>query len=182
MPRFHETILGPHCPGPGVNARPLPPVHSGETATTSGDSSMRQRRNFGHPAHDRDPGRGRGRHDGRPRLPTTGRTGRGPWLEKYALAHVSRTDLFPALTASGRVESSKRTLIECELENITIGIMGQRFTAGGASVLLSVVPEGSYVQQGRRPGGARLVGLRGAPPPAADDRRAVAGRPPPGAA
>jgi HlyD family secretion protein len=57
-------------------------------------------------------------------------------------------DLFPAHTASGRVESAKRTLIECELENITIGVMGQRFTAGGASVLLSVVPEGSYVQKG----------------------------------
>jgi HlyD family secretion protein len=68
--------------------------------------------------------------------------------EKYELADVRRTDLFPAHTASGRVESSKRTLIECELENITIGIMGQRFTAGGASVLLSVVPEGSYVQKG----------------------------------
>lgn len=71
-----------------------------------------------------------------------------PPAEKYALADVRRTDLFPSHTASGRVESSKRTLIECELENITIGIKGQRLTAGGASVLLSVVPEGTYVRKG----------------------------------
>ncbi len=68
--------------------------------------------------------------------------------EKYALAPVRRTDLHPALTASGRVESSKRTLIECELENISIGLMGERLTAGGASVLLSIIPEGSFVQRG----------------------------------
>jgi HlyD family secretion protein len=71
-----------------------------------------------------------------------------PPARKYALADVRRMDLFPEHTASGRVESSKRTLIECELENITIGIMGQRFTAGGASVLLSVVPEGTYARKG----------------------------------
>jgi len=71
-----------------------------------------------------------------------------PVAERYALANVRRMDLYPALTASGRVESSKRTLIECELEDITIGVMGQRVSAGGASVLLSVIPEGSLVRKG----------------------------------
>ena len=71
-----------------------------------------------------------------------------PVSERYALANVRRMDLYPALTASGRVESSKRTLIECELEDITIGVMGQRVSAGGASVLLSVIPEGSLVRRG----------------------------------
>lgn len=71
-----------------------------------------------------------------------------PPAEKYALADVRRTDLHPALTASGRVESSKRTVIECELENITIGVLGERLAAGGASVLLSIVPEGTVVHQG----------------------------------
>jgi hypothetical protein len=53
-----------------------------------------------------------------------------PPSEKYALASVCRTDLNPALTASGQVESSKRTVIECELENITIGVLGERLWAG----------------------------------------------------
>jgi HlyD family secretion protein len=79
---------------------------------------------------------------------TEGRRGALPPSEKYALADVRRMDLFPSLTASGRVESSKRTLIECELENISIGVMGQRLWAGGASVLLSVIPEGSVVRRG----------------------------------
>ena len=50
--------------------------------------------------------------------------------------------------ASGRVESSKRTVIECDLENVAVGVRGQRLDAGGASVLLSVIPEGSTVKRG----------------------------------
>ena len=79
---------------------------------------------------------------------TTGRHGTQSPAEKYALAHVQRTDLYPALTASGRVESSQRTVIECELENITIGVMGERLYAGGSSVLLSIVPDGTMVHKG----------------------------------
>ena len=79
---------------------------------------------------------------------TTGRNGSRLPVEKYALAHVQRTDLYPALTASGRVESSQRTVVECELENITIGVMGERLSAGGSSVLLDIVPEGTMVKKG----------------------------------
>jgi HlyD family secretion protein len=79
---------------------------------------------------------------------TTGRHPTRSPAERYALANVRRTDLYPELTASGRVESSKRTVVECELENISIGVLGERLTAGGASVLLSIVPEGSVVQKG----------------------------------
>ena len=39
-------------------------------------------------------------------------------------------------------------MIECELENVAVGIRGQRVSAGGASVLLSVVPEGTTVKRG----------------------------------
>ena len=68
--------------------------------------------------------------------------------ERYFITGVKRADLFPTLTASGRIESSKRTIIECELENIAIGVRGQTLAAGGASVLLSVIPEGSNVKRG----------------------------------
>ncbi|MDR3621843.1 MAG: efflux RND transporter periplasmic adaptor subunit [Paludisphaera borealis] len=71
-----------------------------------------------------------------------------PLVEKYKFAPVSRTVLEGSLTAGGRLESSKRTVIECELENITIGIKGQHLAAGGASTLLSVVPDGSVVERG----------------------------------
>jgi HlyD family secretion protein len=79
---------------------------------------------------------------------TTGRHAASPPAGRYALAQVQRTDLHPALLASGRVESSQRTVIECELENITIGVLGERLTAGGASVLLSIVPEGTRARRG----------------------------------
>ncbi len=73
---------------------------------------------------------------------------RTPPAERYITTGVRRADLFPTLTASGRVESSKRTVIECKLENIAVGVRGQRLQAGGAAVLLSVIPEGSLVKQG----------------------------------
>ncbi|MDG3002459.1 efflux RND transporter periplasmic adaptor subunit [Paludisphaera mucosa] len=68
--------------------------------------------------------------------------------EKYQFAPVSRTVLEGSLTTPGRLESSKRTVIECELENITIGILGRQLAAGGASTLLSVVPDGTPVKAG----------------------------------
>lgn len=77
-----------------------------------------------------------------------------PWqttlslVEKYRFAPVSRTDLAGTLTASGELRSSKRTVIECALQNITIGVKGQRLEAGGASVLLDLVPEGTVVKRG----------------------------------
>ncbi|AMV38449.1 efflux RND transporter periplasmic adaptor subunit [Planctomyces sp. SH-PL62] len=77
-----------------------------------------------------------------------GRGGRRNLAEKYHFAPVSRTVLEGSLTTQGRLESSKRTVIECELENISIGIMGRSMSAGGASRLLSVVPDGSRVKAG----------------------------------
>jgi len=68
--------------------------------------------------------------------------------DRYLVGDVRRTDLFPTLSASGRIESGKRTVIKCELENVTVGVRGQRIMAGGASILLSVIPEGSQVKQG----------------------------------
>jgi HlyD family secretion protein len=79
------------------------------------------------------------------RVRTYGRT--SP-IERYLTTSVRRADLFPKLTASGRVESSKRTIIECDLENVAVGVRGQRLAAGGAAVLLSVVPEGTTVKRG----------------------------------
>jgi HlyD family secretion protein len=73
---------------------------------------------------------------------------RGPASDRYVTVGVRRADLFPRHTASGRVESGKRTIIECQLENITVGVRGQRLAAGGASVLLTVIPEGTVVKRG----------------------------------
>jgi HlyD family secretion protein len=74
--------------------------------------------------------------------------GRKPPSERYRIADVRRADLFPTRTASGRVESAKRTVIECQLERIAIGVRSRRLDAGGASILLKVIPEGSLVKRG----------------------------------
>jgi len=71
-----------------------------------------------------------------------------PPRERYQVADVRRADLFPKRSAGGRVESSKKTVIECELERFTIGIRGIPMAGGGASTLLSIVPDGSEVKKG----------------------------------
>jgi HlyD family secretion protein len=73
---------------------------------------------------------------------------RAPLHDHFVTYAVHRADLFPIRLASGRVESGKRTVIECQLENIAVGVRGQRLAANGASVLLSVIPEGSQVKRG----------------------------------
>jgi HlyD family secretion protein len=71
-----------------------------------------------------------------------------PWLdrrpirERYRVQEVMRTDLTPVLNAPGRLESAKRTVVRCQLENIA-GSVG-----GSASTLLSLIQEGTVVKQG----------------------------------
>ncbi len=67
---------------------------------------------------------------------------RQPISERYTLKPVIRTDLYPTLNAPGRLESSKRTLIRCQVESSGSGTMG------GSSTLLSVLPEGTNVKKG----------------------------------
>ncbi len=67
---------------------------------------------------------------------------RRPMRERYRVYKAFRTDLAPVLNAPGNLESAKRTMIRCELENIA------GLTTGGASTMLSVIPEGSIVKKG----------------------------------
>jgi len=79
-------------------------------------------------------------------------TGTWPWgdrrplRERYQFRHVSRADLIPFVNAPGRLESSRRTVIRCQLENITGG--GAGGSAQGSSIMLTLLPEGSTVKQG----------------------------------
>jgi HlyD family secretion protein len=82
-----------------------------------------------------------------PRLPA--------WLRpKHSLAEdvvtgaVRRRDMNITLTVGGRVDTSERTLIECELERLELSVRGQAMAGGGASTILRVVPDGTLVKQG----------------------------------
>ncbi len=59
-----------------------------------------------------------------------------------------RTDFSTKLIASGRIESVRKTIIECELERIEIRNEGRSIVSGGASTLLTVIEEGSRVKKG----------------------------------
>ena len=67
---------------------------------------------------------------------------RRPLSERYSLTPVIRTDLYPILNAPGRLESARRTMIRCQVENMTGAGMQ------GSTTLLSVLPEGTAVKAG----------------------------------
>ncbi len=62
-------------------------------------------------------------------------------------ATVHRADLVGEILVTGRVSAAQSTEIRCTLERLAVA--GQRASAGGgASTILSLVPEGAIVQQG----------------------------------
>ncbi|HEU5116062.1 MAG TPA: hypothetical protein VFT74_05230, partial [Isosphaeraceae bacterium] len=75
--------------------------------------------------------------------PALGRIG----VASKAVAH--REDLFVTVSASGEIECVRRTLIECDLDNLTTGIGGQRFGTNGSSTIIDLIPEGTYVESGQ---------------------------------
>jgi HlyD family secretion protein len=61
---------------------------------------------------------------------------------------VSKADLSTIVNTWGRVESSHNTIIACELERLEMRSEGKTVTSGGASTILSLIPEGTEVKKG----------------------------------
>jgi HlyD family secretion protein len=70
-----------------------------------------------------------------------------PLRERYKTQRVARTVLEPFLRAPGRVESSRRTVVRCELEKMATS-SGAAAQTAGASTMISVIAEGTPVKQG----------------------------------
>ncbi len=69
-------------------------------------------------------------------------------MKRVATVAVRRSDLDVRLLASGRVDSSNSTIIECELESLGVSVYGNGIMTNGASTILSVIPDGSTVKKG----------------------------------
>jgi HlyD family secretion protein len=75
-----------------------------------------------------------------------------PWVdqrtfrERFEFHRVGRTTLGPIQSAPGRVESSQRTMLRCEMENLTG--TGSSAGGGGATTLIWMLPEGTKVKSG----------------------------------
>jgi HlyD family secretion protein len=70
-------------------------------------------------------------------------------LSGHPRARVERADLHATLRAPGRVESSERTLIECEIEALSLSNrFGSVISAKGSTTILEIVPDGARVQKG----------------------------------
>lgn len=73
-------------------------------------------------------------------------TAMNPIPEGVVTTKVRRSPLHFTLRAGGRVESAKRTLIECELENVAFANEGRVQSAGGSRIL-EVVEDGTQVHR-----------------------------------
>jgi HlyD family secretion protein len=67
--------------------------------------------------------------------------------ERYEFRRVTRTDLEPYQRAPGRVESSKRTVVTCKLENMAGTTNGVAATSG-SSTIIWLIEEGTEVDEG----------------------------------
>jgi HlyD family secretion protein len=72
---------------------------------------------------------------------------RATGLPHFATAQVHRQTLEVKLRAGGKVDSTKKTLIECELQRLSYSANGNRLSAGGASTILEVLPDGTNVHK-----------------------------------
>lgn len=68
--------------------------------------------------------------------------------ENVATAPVRQADINVSLVTSGQVESENRTIIRCELKHLETQGRGQTLTGGGASTVISLIPDGSPVKTG----------------------------------
>ncbi len=67
-----------------------------------------------------------------------------PIQDRYVFRTVHRATLAPILSAPGRVESSRRTVIRCQLESLS----GGSARNSTASTILWLIPQGSVVNSG----------------------------------
>ena len=68
-------------------------------------------------------------------------------VHQLARAVAVRTDLHTRINAAGQIDSADKTLIECELESVTLSSGGKTLTARGASQIIELVPEGTRVEK-----------------------------------
>ena len=61
---------------------------------------------------------------------------------------VSRVDFQSRLTAAGRVESHQKTIINCDLERLTLSNEGRTLSSSGSALVLEVIEEGRRVKKG----------------------------------
>ncbi len=75
---------------------------------------------------------------------------RGPKrrVETLETPEVRRGDLRITVLAGGIIGSAKQTILECKLEKLEVRTMGRGISAGGASSIIDVVPEGTEVKKG----------------------------------
>ena len=69
-----------------------------------------------------------------------------PDLKEIEQVQKIRFDQF--VNAPGEIQSANNTVVECEIENIQVRVMGNSISAGASTRILSIIPDGTRVKKG----------------------------------
>jgi HlyD family secretion protein len=61
---------------------------------------------------------------------------------------VRRVRFDSYVNAPGEIQSANNTIVECEIENLTLRVQGRSIDAGKSTRILTIVPDGTKVQKG----------------------------------
>ena len=69
-----------------------------------------------------------------------------PELKETEQVHKIRYEQF--VNAPGEIQSANNTVVECQIENIQVRVLGNSISAGASTRILSVIPDGTRVKKG----------------------------------
>lgn len=67
--------------------------------------------------------------------------------EKFVTETVRRLPLETVVNAPGEMQSSNNTVVECEIERLSVVVQGRSITSGGSTRILKIIPDGSKVKK-----------------------------------
>ncbi|MFM7129568.1 MAG: hypothetical protein ACKO0V_09455, partial [bacterium] len=69
-----------------------------------------------------------------------------PELKETEQVHKVRFEQY--VNAPGEIQSANNTVVECQIENIQVRVMGNSISAGASTRILSIIPDGTRVKKG----------------------------------
>ena len=60
---------------------------------------------------------------------------------------VKRVQFDASVNAPGEIQSANNTIVECEIERLSVMIQGRSITSGGSTTILKIIPDGSKVKK-----------------------------------
>ena len=77
----------------------------------------------------------------------------GHWMNQTENDHsietvpVRRVTFDASVNAPGEIQSANNTIVECEIERLSVMVQGRSITSGGSTTILKIIPDGTRVKK-----------------------------------